>query len=39
MIANAIGWYFKQRHQELWDMSAQAIKHQKQLLDYFIQKL
>lgn len=39
MIGNAIGWYFKQRHQELWDMSAVAIKNQKQLFEYFIQKL
>lgn len=39
MISSAISWYFKQRHQELWHMSAESTKYQLELLDYFIEKL
>ena len=39
MISSAIGWYFKQRQQELWELALKAQKNQEDLLDYFIDKL
>lgn len=39
MISSAIGWYFKQRHQELWSLADKAIKNQHELLEYFTDKL
>jgi len=39
MISSAIGWYFKQRQQELWELALKAQKNQEDLLEYFIDKL
>jgi hypothetical protein len=39
MLATAISWYFKQRHKELWDLASKAIENQKDLLEYFVEKL
>ncbi len=39
MISSAISWYFKQRHQELWEFAAKARKNQEDLLVYFTDKL
>ena len=39
MLSSAISWYFKQRHQELWQLALEARKNQEELLDYFVDKL
>ena len=39
MISSAISWYFRQRHQELWQMSTNSTKYQLELLEYFTEKL
>lgn len=39
MLSGAISWYFKQRHQELWDLVDTAEKSQLELLHYFTDRL
>ncbi len=39
MISNAISWYFRQRHDELWQLIAEAEKHQLELLEQYSDKL
>jgi hypothetical protein len=39
MIASAITWYFRQRHDELWQLISEAEKHQLELLEVFTDKL
>ncbi len=39
MISSAISWYFRQRHDELWQFIGEAEKHQLELLEVFIDKL
>jgi hypothetical protein len=39
MISNAIGWYFRQRHDELWKLANTAAQNQLDLLEYFTEKL
>ncbi len=39
MLSNAIGWYFRQRHDELWKLANDAIQNQLDLLEYFTEKL
>ena len=39
MISTAISWYFRQRHDELWQLIAEAEKHQLELLEQYSDKL
>ena len=39
MISTAISWYFRQRHDELWQLIAEAEKHQLELLEQYTDKL
>jgi len=39
MISSAISWYFRQRHDELWQFIADSQKHQFEMFHVFMDKL